>query len=499
MTAIYDTLMRFNAETGKYEPRIAESLTSNADATEWTVKIRPSVKFSDGTDYDAAAVIFAWNRHRSGQPGAPPCAELIACPRNAQASNVYMALIKDLQAVDKLTVKATLSEPWASFAYVLADHTSMVPSPTALKKCDGSKPPAQCEFNLKPVGAGPFVLESFKPKDSITMVRNANYWNAPVHLDGIKFVNIGDSGGPRTYDAFKTGTLQGTLLRAPETVAQAHTDKVAGFATMQHGGSVALLNIGATVNCSGGKPEPACSGRPDGPTATSPETKSLKVRQAIAAAIDPKVINERASDGLGLASSDFLQNDFRWAPDVPGPRYDPTTARRLVAEAKAEGWAGKVRLLYSTSPVPTNTGLAIQAMLQTVGIDAQIDGGKETAAVVQQVAVSKDFDVAGWSLAVTSDDGAVWSLAANLSSTSASNRVGFKNAVVDQALKELRIATTDGEKKAAFKKIAEQVNAELPFLPLSKVEEFIVHAPQLQGLVPTMKTVVYFDKAWLQR
>jgi peptide/nickel transport system substrate-binding protein len=184
---------------------------------------------------------------------------------------------------------------------------------------------------------------------------------------------------------------------------------------------------------------------------------------------------------------------------VPGPRYDPTTARRLVAEAKAEGWDGKVRLLYSTSPVPTNSGLAIQAMLQTVGIDAQIDGGKETAAVVQQVAVSKDFDVAGWSLAVTSDDGALWALSANLLSTSATNRVGFKNAVVDQALKDLRVASTDGEKQAAFKRIVEQINAELPFVPLWKVEEFIVYAPRLHDLVPTMKTVVYFDKAWLQR
>src|SRR5438128_2550878 len=54
MAAIYDTLMRLNPETGKYEPRLAESLTNNADFTEWTFKIKPNIKFTDGTAYDAA-------------------------------------------------------------------------------------------------------------------------------------------------------------------------------------------------------------------------------------------------------------------------------------------------------------------------------------------------------------------------------------------------------------------------------------------------------------
>ena len=74
MAAIYDTLLRYDTATGKYEPQTAESLAPNADFTEWTLKLKQTIKFTDGTAYDAAAVVFGLNRHRSGLPGAPACA-----------------------------------------------------------------------------------------------------------------------------------------------------------------------------------------------------------------------------------------------------------------------------------------------------------------------------------------------------------------------------------------------------------------------------------------
>jgi peptide/nickel transport system substrate-binding protein len=499
MAAVYDTLMRFDPDTGAYEPRIAESVSSNSDATVWTVKLRPNVKFSDGTPYDANAVILAWNRHRSGAAGAPPCAEIVACPRNPTSSNVYMSLIKDLEAPDALTVKATLKEPWSGFAHVLASEPSMVPSPAALRRCDASKPAAQCEFNLKPVGAGPFLVESFKPKDSITMVRNPNYWGGQVYLDGLRFVNFGDVGGPKSYDAFKSGAVQAAFLRQPDVVAQAHADKAAGFSTMQNAGLGYLMNMGVTVNCVGAKPVPTCEGKPDGPTATNPPTKDLKVRRAVAAALDPKVIDQRANNGKGHAGSQLLQDDFRWAPGVPGPKYDPELAKKLVAEAKSAGWDGKLRVLENNSPQRQAAGLATQTLLQAVGIDVVLDVSKDSTGQIAQVTTAKDFDLAGWGFATSPDEGATWALAQNFSSTSSSNRVGYKNAVVDQALKDLLVARTDSEKKAGFTKVVEQVYTDLPYVAWLKVEEFTVHSPKVHGIVPTNRTSFFFDKAWIEK
>ncbi|HUP73654.1 MAG TPA: hypothetical protein VM282_11500 [Acidimicrobiales bacterium] len=101
-------------------------------------------------------------------------------------------------------------------------------------------------------------------------------------------------------------------------------------------------------------------------------------------------------------------------------------------------------------------------------------------------------DVPGVALAT-----AVFALAQNLRSDSPSNRVGFKSPVVDQALKDIRAATTDAEKTAAFKKISEEVNAQLPFVTIAATEEYNAFTPKLQGAVG--RSYIFFDQAWLEK
>jgi peptide/nickel transport system substrate-binding protein len=502
MAAVYDTLLRYDPDTGKYEPRTAASVTSTDDSLEWTVKLKPNIKFSDGTDYDADAVVFGLNRHRSGLPGAPACADIVACPRNSTSSGVYMELIKDITVMDKLTFKVTLKEPWAAFQFALSDEPGMIPSPTALKKTcvEPTKPIRDCSaFGLKPVGAGPFVVDSFKPTEGITMSRNPTYWDGPVHLDGLKFFSLQDQGADKSYDALKTGTAQVAYLRAPQTVAKAKADKMAGHSEFLHGGGLFLFNLGLPVQCTGGKPEPICTGKPDGPQPTNPPTAKLKVRQAIAAAIDPKVIDQRANGGAGLPGSELLQKDFRWYPNVPGPKYDPDTAKRLVAEAKAEGWDGKIKILYSNAQFSVDVALATEAMLKAVGIEPTVDTSKTTTAQVQQVTTLRDFEMSGWGTSIAADDSVSAALAQNLSSTSPSNRVGHKNDIVDAALKELRAAKSDDAKTAAIKKIVEQVHKDLPMYSWSTIEARVSHTDKAQGLVSNHSSVVFFYDAWLKQ
>src|SRR5690606_19878214 len=131
--AIYDTVMRYNTETKEYEPNIAESLTPNEDNTEWTLKLRPNVTFSDGTPYNAEAVRLSFQRHVQF--------------RTSRASALVIGAVKDYTVIDPLTLKFTLNYPWRNFAYLLAWTPGMVPSPTALQQC-GDKAPRDCPFNL---------------------------------------------------------------------------------------------------------------------------------------------------------------------------------------------------------------------------------------------------------------------------------------------------------------------------------------------------------------
>ena len=498
MSAIYDTIMRWNPETGDYEPRTAETLTANATNTEWTLKLKSGIQFHDGTPYNADAVIFGMNRHKAGQPGAPPCAEVFACPRNSTSSGVYMALVQSMTKVDDLTVKFTLTEPWAAFAYALSDEASMIPSPTAMRTACAAAPSArECSFNLAPVGAGPFKIAKFAPKESITMVRNDNYYGGDVYLDGLKFVNPGDAGGDLTWEGFDAETYDVAFLRTPQSVNSAEEAGFEGYSAMQFGGGLFLVNMGVSVTCAGGQPAPLCTGQPDGPKATTPPTTNLKVRQAIAAAIDPTVIDDRAYEGLGNPGSALLQEDFRWYPGVEGPKYDPAAAKRLADEAKAAGWDGKVRIVYTNAPTAQSISIATQTMLAAAGITAVVDNTKPTAEHIQVVVVQKDFDMSGWGYAISNDDGAMAALAQNLSSTSPSNRVGFKSTAVDNALKDLRAAENDEDKVAAFKIIAEEVAEQLPVAAFAAMEERIVWQDDVHGIEFNHSTSFFFDKAWI--
>jgi peptide/nickel transport system substrate-binding protein len=320
-----------------------------------------------------------------------------------------------------------------------------------------------------------------------------------VYLDGFKSISLSDSGGDKTFDAFKTGTFNIAYLRTPSTVAAAKDAKLPGFSEISHGGGLILLNMGVTVTCAGGKPESWCAGKPDGPTQSTPATKNIKVRQAIQAAIDPKAIDTRANQGKGLPGSALLQSDFRWDPGVPAPKYDPDLARKLVAEAKTEGWNGEVRMLYNNAPFAVDVALTTQAMLEAVGIKTIVDTSKDTTAHVVQVTTQRDFEMTGWGTTITNDDGAAAALAQNLSSTSTSNRVGYNNPIVDQALKDLRKAKDDTEKKAAYKIILEQVYKDVPMYAWSKIEARIIWTEKIHGITPNHSGVFFLHNAWMEK
>ena len=501
MMAIYDSVMQYNAQTGKYEGRTGQSLEANSDSTEWTLKIKPNIKFSDGTDYDAEAVKFGIDRSRSGQPGAPPCGEIRACPRSTSAAAGPMGDVKTTEVIDKLTLKITLSGSWPGFPAMLSSTPGMIPSPTAMKAAcpaDTTSLPRACPFNLAPVGAGPFIIDSFRPKEAISMKKNPNYWGGNVLLDGLKFINFADAGSQKTYDALTAGTAQVAFLRDPQLVAKAKSEKLGGLSFFQQAGNILLMNNGVSVRCAGGLPAPACTGRPDGAFTPPTPTQQLKVRQAVAAAVDAKVVNDRAFNGAALAGTELFQKGFRYDPGVPGPTYDLNRAKQLVQEAKTAGWDGRIRYMTDSAPTNQQTALAVQAMLQLAGMTVDIDTVESTV-----IATNKrdgSYQLASHGFNITDDDmGTARNLAGNLTSTSSTNRMGYKSTQMDAAIAQLKAAKDDAAKTAAYRTIAQLYLQDAPFLVLGAVDERLTWVAGINGITPGLESISYFDKAWIQK
>jgi peptide/nickel transport system substrate-binding protein len=472
MLAIYDTIVRYNPATAKFEMRTAQSLEPNADFTEWTLKLKPNIKFTDGTDYNAEAVKFTVERHQK--------------TATSQEYAVLSAFLDTVTVVDPLTVKFKLKTGWANFPISLSAGAGMVVSPTAFAK-------AGANFNVNPgdAGAGPFKLvSSFRPNEPLVLTRNPNYYGGEVYLDEIRSIYI--PGADAQFEGLKAGTIQATLLGDPAVAAKAVAEKYSTINFPYPAGNLLLLNPGS-LTCSGGNPVKYCQGKPDGTRVTTDTpTKDPRIRQAIAEAIDVDTINQRVYSGSAKMYRSLVPPGFRWDPGVAGPKYDPADAKKLVDAAKADGWDGKLRISYgAANPALTNYGQAVQAMLGAVGITASIEAGKTLA----QVQIEKDFDIYPGFAFGTSEDRLFEGLYGSLRN----NRYGYSNADMDAALDTLRVAATDTAKTAALKKIADVWNRDLPAVVVGDGVRIFTSISKLQGVQPTAFQAVEYTKAWLQK
>lgn len=474
--ALYDRIVEWVPETGEYRPKTAESVTPNDDFTQWEITIRPDITFGDGTPYDAEAVKFNFERQMSEN----------LLLRGALSS------ITDITTTGPLSVTVTLAEPWAGFPFLLSMAFGMIASPTAIEQAGDS-------FQTNPVGAGagPFEFVTFRANEVVELKRNENYWNGDVPLDGVRFVYYG--GASATYEALKARDIDVAFLREAEAVSASRDEGFDGADLVFSSGELLLVNNGVEVTCKDGQPAPVCTGQPDdAKVATKTPGSDPTVRRAIAAAVDVTMIDERAFGGEGLPARSLLHESFPWDPDVAFGDTSLEDAKKLVEEAKSNGWDGRIRLLCTDSPARSAMGIAIATALESAGMT--VDTTKtnvDTAQQLAEVITKKDYDLSCWGLQLSPDDGTQLQLESFLRSTSPSNRAGYKSAEMDDAISALKSASDDDAKKAAFERIAELWNQDVPSVPLAHVEERVVWSDRVHGLTTTAQSTVLLDKAWL--
>ena len=479
--ALYDTLMRLDPATGKYEGRTAQSMTPNADFTVWTLKLKSGIKFTDGTDYNADAVKFVQDREmKDGNASV-----------RAQMTN----FIDTITVTDPLTVTYKLKIGWAGFPYLMSHVPGMIYSPTAFKKAPDAK-----AFSTNPgdAGAGPFKVKSYKPGESVELERNPSYYGGEVYLDGLKFVLL--NGGAATYDALKTGTLQAGLFRDPAIYAQSKKDGFGLVDIPQVQGNLILMNSGIDITCAGATTAaaPACAGQPDGTKVqTKTATRDINVRKAVAAAVDPKVVVDRAYQGVGSPDTSPFSN-FVYDPKITPQKYDPTEAKRLIGVAKAAGWDGKIRLHGGNDPFNVTWVQSVATQLQAVGMDVQTSTDTDINALVARVLNQRDFDLAIWALGMSDEsDGNYTQLLGSLGS--GSKRYGYSSPDMDAGIEALRLADTDAKKIAAYKTISEAWIRDAPALVITYIPQAVITSAKVHGIVRTAQTVTLFDKAWMSK
>ena len=167
---VYDALINWDLTqhdvVAKLRPGLALSWSVDPQTqTIWTFKLRPGVKFHDGSPFTAAAVVFNLDKLTNKD------ARQFDTAQAAQGAQ-YVASLKSFRAVDELTLELTAKQPDACIPYQVANI--MISSPANWEKLGGD----WNKVALQPSGTGPWKVDKFVPRTQVELVRNAGYWDA---------------------------------------------------------------------------------------------------------------------------------------------------------------------------------------------------------------------------------------------------------------------------------------------------------------------------------
>jgi peptide/nickel transport system substrate-binding protein len=353
---IFETLVTTKAGGTDIEPLLAEKWSSSADGLAWTFNLRQGVKFQDGTDFNAKAVCFNFDRwyNFAGVAQSASVSYYWSTVFGGFSDGATPSLYKSCEATDDNTAVVTLTSASAAFLSGLAVSAFAIASPDALTKYEADKvggtedaPSFDGTFGTEhPVGTGPFSFESWTPGDKLTIVRNDSYWGDKALLDKVIFKPIAD--GPARRTALETGEIQGYDLVDPADT-QALTD--AGFQLLLR----PAFNVGYV-----------------GFNQAKPPLDNAKIREAIAFALNREaLVTAKYPEGSQVATQFQPPLVFGWSDQVPQYAYDPAKAKALIAESGVTDL--NLEFYYPSDvsrpymPDPTANFEAFKADLEAVG------------------------------------------------------------------------------------------------------------------------------------
>ena len=322
---VLETLTKIRADSS-IAPLLASSWTVTPDNKTWAFKLRAGVKFHNGEPFNAAALKFSYER--AAAEGSP------------NKDKAVFANIVNLSATDELTVVITLKNTNPDFLFQIGQATAVI-----------VEPKSAASNASQPVGTGPYKLESWTKGSQLVLARWEGYRDvAAIALRRVTIRFISDAA------AQVAALLAGDVdlfprVSAARSLAQFRADK--RFQVLV-GGSRAK-----TIVAINNKKKPL---------------DDVRVRRAIAMAIDRKQVIDGVADGFGTAIGSF------YVPGAPGyvdltavNAYDPDRARALLKEA---GISTPLNLSLKLPPTPyaRQGGEVIAAMLAKVGIVVKQEG-----------------------------------------------------------------------------------------------------------------------------
>ena len=477
---LFSRLVSFDKD-GKASNEVAESITPNDDATQYTIKIKSGWKFTDGTPVTAESFTKAWS--------------YVANVKNAQKCSSFFSTIKgydELQAdglkgdeqlsglkvVDDTTFTVDLNQSDSVFP-IKVGYLAFAPLPESFYK----DPKA---FGESPVSDGPYKFDSWDHDKEIKLVKNLNYkGNRKVNNDGVTFKIYTDANA--AYADVQAGNLD-----VMDTVPSADSK------TFESDSSVVPYNKAGSVIQTFTIPSDLEHWK------TSTEEGQLR-RQALSMAIDRQAICDKVLNGLGTPAVEFT------SPKTPGYsdslkgnenlKYNKKKAKELWEKANAiSPWTSDDKLTFSYN-ADGGAKPIFEAVVNSVKNTLDID------VTTNPVPTFQEFrnDVTGRKMTGAFRTG--WQpdyppaenyLVANYASAAAdgngSNDGDYKNSEFDDLCSKAAAAQTTDEANKLYQQAQEILLNDLPAIPLYYSNANGVAASGVKNFVMNWQNVPVYNE-----
>jgi peptide/nickel transport system substrate-binding protein len=431
--AVYGTLVNVDAD-GKLQPGLAEDLSTTDGGKTWTLKLREDLTFTDGTAFDAEAVKFNWDR--------------IADPDNALAG-LAVASTFTTSVADPLTLTLKPAAANPVLDLQIAESIPFIASPTALED--------QGKNYTKPVGAGPFTLESWDQNVGETLKANPDYYEADrPYVDTLAIKVVTDPA--QRVSTVVQGDAQIMNGYPFQFVADKDNPSVGTFSVESGGIRHLVFN-----------------------TASGPMA-DVRMRQAVARIVDPtEMVQTLTQDSSAQGSTGLFPSSSPYHDaGLAAPAAAPAEAQKLVDSVKAEGGSTEIKVLIAAVPELVRAGELLQLSLQklngvTVKVE-QIPIPDWRAKAYDQ----DDFDITLYP-GIFDLNSAPVGMSNLFGKGGSDNFANFDDADMNAALEKARTATSDADKTAAFAEIQKLYVEKLPILVYGTDARTFLHGSDVAG------------------
>jgi peptide/nickel transport system substrate-binding protein len=330
-------------------PVLAQSWSLSDDAKTWTFKLRPNVLFSDGTPFDADAVVKNMQRYMKISPRPSPY--------TAMDLRVGYGRLADVKKVDATTVQFVSEDPNPTMVNTMTNFFSAMFQP-ALFAENG-------DFTGNPISTGPYTMKEWKRGEYLLLERNDKYWGPKPAVKTVRLRVIADA----------NARVSSIIAKEVDGIAElgallpAQAQQLKGQPGITVGADPISITQYIAFNCA------------------KPPFDDVRLRRAVAFAIDRDSIVKDLVLGYGTPGKSLLSPiSTQWYSPKGNPKYSMADAQRLAKEALGD------KRVSVTFPFSTSAGQArpykqigelLQQVLRPLGIDVNLQG-LEAAALTDQ-------------------------------------------------------------------------------------------------------------------